>query len=473
MATEAGWYGDPWGRSEWRWFDGVRWTEHTLTGGTGALDPASEASSSAAMPRGPSWCAPVPVGSPVAGDSAWRRFRRRSAPVQIATWCGAVFAGLFVIGLIGSIVDPNNKDESVLSPSTDPRPVAETSVARTAPESAPTTDSPTTVEVAPSSRADDVARCKDGTFSANTDFSATCSRHDGVDAWLASYGRCADEAIIAMSEDNTCDDHDGFDSLMPTDFVPSATDADVARCTDGLFSANTDFGGTCSSHGGVDKWLANYGSCADGTTIAMSEDASCEDHGGFAQLMPADYVPTTTTLPPTTTTAPVALLSPCAELQERSSGYVCAITGYGPLWIEAPFSENDDQVMMLPAEATADGFIVVDDMALNAAGFQEFRSYRQKYWCVSVALKNLSSDEQSYNMFDFQLLTPSGSLQSPTIPLVNDFSSILTSGGLAPQGTVSGGICFDQPATVTGRFGLVYKSFSFLGSSRGIYYFDR
>lgn len=66
----------------------------------------------------------------------------------------------------------------------------------------------------------------------------------------------------------------------------------VAACKDGGFSDNTDFGGTCSSAGGVDHWLATFGSCSDGNVIKMSEDASCSDHDGFAGLLPKDFVPT-------------------------------------------------------------------------------------------------------------------------------------------------------------------------------------
>ena len=59
-----------------------------------------------------------------------------------------------------------------------------------------------------------VARCKGGSFSDNTDFSGTCSSDGDVDFWLATYGECQDGTVIALGEDASCDDHDGFDGAM-------------------------------------------------------------------------------------------------------------------------------------------------------------------------------------------------------------------------------------------------------------------
>lgn len=264
--------------------------------------------------------------------------------------------------------------------------------------------------------------------------------------------------------------------LEPVD--AAIAEGNVAECNDGSFSANTDFSATCSSHDDVKAWLSPYGQCADGTVIEMAESASCDDNAGFQALLPADFVPVTTTSPttsttPPTTTLPVVLLGSCAELQQRRDGLACAPTGYGPLWIEAPFSNDVDQVSMLGSEDSADGAVGVDEVTVVAVVFKEFESYSQRYWCVTVALKNFSDDERSYNMLDFQLLTPSGNLQTPTIPLVSDTSALLSYGALSVEGAVSGGLCFDEPRSTSGRFAVVYKPLSFLSDARALFYFDR
>lgn len=129
-----------------------------------------------------------------------------------------------------------------------------------------------------------VALCNDGNFSTNTDFAATCSGGEGIDTWLAKFGRCANGRIVLMSSRAECPD-DEFDRLLDGDFVPKPTAADVALCRNGTYSDNTDFSATCSSNHGVDRWLAPYGQCRDGTAIAMVEDATCDDNGGFKRLV--------------------------------------------------------------------------------------------------------------------------------------------------------------------------------------------
>ena len=137
----------------------------------------------------------------------------------------------------------------------------------------------------------DVARCNSGVFSDNTDFSATCTENAGVAEWLAPFGECNDGRMILMSHQADCGDHDGFRGLLAPDYEPVATPTDVARCTNGLFSDNTDFSTTCSDNGGVAEWLSPYGRCKDGTDVVMGPDASCSDHDGFSELLPTDYTP--------------------------------------------------------------------------------------------------------------------------------------------------------------------------------------
>lgn len=166
-----------------------------------------------------------------------------------------------------------------------------------------------------------VALCNDGGYSDNDDFSATCSGGDGIDKWLAPFGQCEDATVIKMSSEATCSDNGGFKKLLPANYKPKAAKGDVARCKDSTFSDNTDFSATCSSRGGVSKWLAPYGECTDGTVIKMSKQASCADHDGFGGLLPADYTPpttTTTALPPTT--APPQPALPAVLTPENNPG---------------------------------------------------------------------------------------------------------------------------------------------------------
>jgi hypothetical protein len=56
--TTSGWYPDPAGRHEQRWYDGTAWTDHVVDGGARAEDPLAPR----AAPSGP-MAAPPPVAA--------------------------------------------------------------------------------------------------------------------------------------------------------------------------------------------------------------------------------------------------------------------------------------------------------------------------------------------------------------------------------------------------------------------------
>jgi hypothetical protein len=149
------------------------------------------------------------------------------------------------------------------------------------------------------------ALCNDGNYSNNDDFDATCSGGDGIARWLSDYGECVDGTVMAMRSIPDCSDRGGFAGLLARDFEPTAAADDVALCNDGNFSNNTDFRATCSGGDGVDRWLAPYGECTDGTVIGMASAAECPSGADFKGLLPLDYEPPapTTTARPTTTTS--------------------------------------------------------------------------------------------------------------------------------------------------------------------------
>jgi hypothetical protein len=149
---------------------------------------------------------------------------------------------------------------------------------------------------------DDIAMCNDGNYSNNLDLRATCSGGDGVDHWLAEYGECSDGTYIEMGPASECPDGASFVGLTPAGFTPpdpAATPTtapgprpdDVALCNDGNYSNNHSFHATCSGGGGIDRWLAPFGECSDGTVIEMSDTAECPSGATFRQLLPEDYTP--------------------------------------------------------------------------------------------------------------------------------------------------------------------------------------
>jgi len=67
-----------------------------------------------------------------------------------------------------------------------------------------------------------------------------------------------------------------------------------------------------------------------------------------------------------------------------------------------------------------------------------------EYVIVSVTIENNSDKELSYNPFDFKMQNSQGQIVDQAFTIVNSDTS-LSSGDLAPGGSVSGTIAFEQP----------------------------
>ncbi len=144
----AGWHPDPYGRNEYRYWDGQQWTSAVSSGGVQATDAPI------AAPQGPpAYVAPVAPGesdqrsaaSPLA--RTWRKFRALPLWAQVVAWV----ALLAIVGALGSsgkndskasgepiVVDSGSASKSTTSPAADP---TSTVVATTATTEAATTTS--------------------------------------------------------------------------------------------------------------------------------------------------------------------------------------------------------------------------------------------------------------------------------------------------------------------------------------------
>jgi hypothetical protein len=144
--TPAGWYADPTGRSEHRYWDGARWTEHVSNRGFAGTDPID----AYGTPLDPtvSPLRPAPIATQPTGDI-------RSGLRAVPWWAWAVGVGvlLLVIGAVAVVAPSDDGNEITTSTletrSTTTRPPTTTTSSTTTSTTTTTTLPPTTTTTAP------------------------------------------------------------------------------------------------------------------------------------------------------------------------------------------------------------------------------------------------------------------------------------------------------------------------------------
>ena len=83
--------------------------------------------------------------------------------------------------------------------------------------------------------------------------------------------------------------------------------------------------------------------------------------------------------------------------------------------------------------------------------------------CTGVTIQNNSGKELDFNIMEFKLLAPSGTITDATI-----FGSdnLLSSGKLIDGGSTSGDVCFDTDVAAGGQFVVIYEPLSFFSNHR-------
>ncbi len=86
--------------------------------------------------------------------------------------------------------------------------------------------------------------------------------------------------------------------------------------------------------------------------------------------------------------------------------------------------------------------------------------------CTSVSLKNASKETIQFSVFDWKLQSPSGTIMSSGF---SGSKNMLSTGEIAPGGTASGDVCFDNKQPTPGQYVVLYQpTFSFF-SNRAVW----
>ncbi|MCW2697990.1 MAG: hypothetical protein JWR62_3075 [Modestobacter sp.] len=104
--------------------------------------------------------------------------------------------------------------------------------------------------------------------------------------------------------------------------------------------------------------------------------------------------------------------------------------------------------------------ITIDDVAITASPLTDGDAAFGATLCSTVTIANGGDDAASFNGgFDWNLQDPAGASRSTTL---GGSDTLLNSGELAPGGTVTGDVCFDNPTAAPGTYAVIYApTFSF------------
>lgn len=95
----------------------------------------------------------------------------------------------------------------------------------------------------------------------------------------------------------------------------------------------------------------------------------------------------------------------------------------------------------------------VDGLQLTSGALVDRTQYGLNSQCTAVSYKNTGSGSESYNSFDWQLLTPSGA----TVPATIAMKDALQSGSLIAGGSTDGEVCFNSDGAA-GQYRVIYSA---------------
>ncbi|WP_130291581.1 DUF4190 domain-containing protein [Pseudonocardia sediminis] len=130
-------------------------------------------------------------------------------------------------------------------------------------------------------------------------------------------------------------------------------------------------------------------------------------------------------------------------------GAVILFQGLNQLATDLGAPTNTAPAAVAPAGQMQDA----DGLQLTAEPLTVEDSYGTESLCTAVSYNNTSSSPKTFNMFDWQLLGPTGATATPGIGGSGD---ALNSGSLVPGGTTEGTVCFTG-APASGEYRVIYS----------------
>jgi hypothetical protein len=124
-------------------------------------------------------------------------------------------------------------------------------------------------------------------------------------------------------------------------------------------------------------------------------------------------------------------------------------------------ASNDGGAAAAPAASKTDvaagETVNLDDVQVTSTPLTPVQPQysNSSYLCTTVTYVNGGKDSASFNTFVWKLQDPQGASRDATF---GGSDKTLNSGDLAPAGTVSGDVCFDDPTGASGTYKVIYSA---------------
>ncbi|MFE7416404.1 DUF4352 domain-containing protein [Rhodococcus sp. NPDC057529] len=92
--------------------------------------------------------------------------------------------------------------------------------------------------------------------------------------------------------------------------------------------------------------------------------------------------------------------------------------------------------------ANAGDSVTLDDVATTTTPLFDTTTFSTPYLCTTITINNAGNTSASFNTFDWKLQDPAGAIRNSSF---TGTENQLNSGEVAPGGTASGDVCFDNP----------------------------
>ena len=102
----------------------------------------------------------------------------------------------------------------------------------------------------------------------------------------------------------------------------------------------------------------------------------------------------------------------------------------------------------------AGGPLVLGDVTVTSTALVPGDATLGPTVCTTATIQNQSDETINFNLFDWKLQVPSGTISNTGATGSTD---LLSSGEVAPGGTATGDVCFDNEAAESGQYVVLYE----------------